>query len=77
MLIRDDRLRAYSFVEKLLGTATFGSISQFAAEHAKTSYAALIAHLTKMTALRAKLANEFFKPIETAFAAFKVNERAK
>jgi hypothetical protein len=61
----------YSFLEKLLGATTFGSISQIAAEHAKTSYAALIAHLTKMTALWAKLAHESFKPIETAFAAFK------
>ena len=65
----------YSFLEKLLGAATFGSISQIAAEHGKTSYAALIAHLTKMTALRAKLAYEFFKPIDTSFASFQAGDK--
>jgi hypothetical protein len=65
----------YSFLEKLLGAATFGSISQIAAEHSKTSYAALIAHLTKMTALRAKLAYEFFKPIDTSFASFQAGDK--
>jgi Phasin protein len=65
----------YSFLEKLLGAATFGSISQIAAEHSKTSYAALIAHLTKMTALRAKLAYEFFKPIDTSFASFQAEDK--
>jgi len=65
----------YSFLEKLLGAATFGSISQIAAEHSKTSYAALIAHLTKMTALRAKLAYEFFKPINTSFASFQAGDK--
>jgi Phasin protein len=65
----------YSFLEKLLGAAACGSICQIAAEHAKTSYAALIAYLTKMTALRAKLSNEFFKPIETAFTAFRPGDK--
>jgi Phasin protein len=51
----------YSFLEKLLGATTCGSIGQIAAEHAKMAYVALIAYLTKMTALRAKLAHEFFK----------------
>jgi hypothetical protein len=65
----------YSFLEKLLGAATCGSICQIAAEHAKTSYAALIAHLTKMTTLRAKLAHEFFKPIVIAFASFQAGDK--
>jgi hypothetical protein len=65
----------YSFLEKLVGATTFGSIGQIAAEHAKTSYAALIAYLTKMTALRAKLANEFCKPIDTSFASFQAGDK--
>jgi hypothetical protein len=65
----------YSFLEKLLGATTFGGISQIAAEHAKTSYAALIAFLTKMSALRAKLANEFFKPIDQSFASFQEGDK--
>jgi hypothetical protein len=60
----------YSFVAKLSGATTFESIIQITAEHTKTTCAALIAYLTKMTALRANLANEFFKPVETAFARF-------
>ena len=64
-----------SFLEKLLGAATFASIGQIAAEHTKTSYAALIAYLTQVTALRAKLANEFFKPIDTSFASFRAGNK--
>ena len=47
---------------------TFESAIQIQTEHAKTSYAGFIAYLMKMTNLRANLAKEFFKPIETAIA---------
>jgi len=55
-----------SFVAKLLGATTFESAIQIHSEYAKTSYAGFIAYLMKMTDLRANLAKEFFKPIETA-----------
>ncbi len=55
-----------TFVAKLFGATTFESAIQIQSEHAKTSYAGFIAYLMKMTDLRANLAKEFFKPIETA-----------
>ena len=56
------------FVAKLFGATTFESAIQIQAEHAKTSYAGFIAYVMKMAELRATLAKEFFKPIETAIA---------
>jgi len=56
----------FTVVAKLLGATTFESAIQIQSEHAKTSYAGFIAYLMKMTDLRANLAREFFKPIETA-----------
>ena len=56
----------FTFVAKLLGATTFESAIEIQSEHAKTSYAGFIAYLMKMTDLRANLAKEFFKPIETA-----------
>ena len=55
-----------SFVVKMFGATTFESAIQIHSEYAKTSYAGFIAYLMKMTDLRANLAKEFFKPIETA-----------
>ena len=55
----------FTVVAKLLGATTFESAIQIQSEHAKTSYAGFIAYLMKMTDLRANLAKEFFKPIET------------
>jgi hypothetical protein len=49
----------FTVVAKLLGATTFESAIQ-------TTYAGFIAYLMKMTDLRANLAREFFKPIETA-----------
>ena len=56
----------FTFVAKLLGATTFESAIEIQSEHTKTSYAGFIAYLMKMTDLRANLAKEFFKPIETA-----------
>ena len=55
-----------SFVVKMFSATTFESAIQIQSEHAKTTYAGFIAYLMKMTDLRANLAKEFFKPIETA-----------
>ena len=55
-----------SFVAKLWGATTFESAIRDPVGHAKTSYTDYIAYVTKMTKLRANLAKEFFKPIETA-----------
>jgi hypothetical protein len=55
-----------SFVVKMFSATTFESAIQIQSEHAKTSYAGFIAYLMKMTDLRANLAREFLKPIETA-----------
>jgi Phasin protein len=60
-----------SFVVTMFGATTFESAIQIQSEHAKTSYAGFIAYLMKMTELRANLAKEFFKPIETAIAKVK------
>ena len=69
MIIRNGRWRTgLSFVAKLFGATTFESAIQIQSEHAKTSYAGFIAYLMKMTELRANLAKEFFKPIETVVA---------
>jgi len=55
-----------TFVAKLWGATTFESAIQIQSEHAKTSCTDYIAYVTKMTKLRANLAKDFFKPIETA-----------
>jgi hypothetical protein len=56
------------FVAKLCGATTFEGAIQIQLEHAKTTYAGYVAYVMKMTELRANLAKEFFKPIETAIA---------
>ena len=50
-----------AFVEKLLGAKTFQSAIHVRSEYAKTSYAALVAYLTKIGELNTKLAKEAFK----------------
>ena len=55
-----------SFVVRMFGATTFESAIRIHSEYARTSYAGFIAYLMKMTDLRANLAKELFKPIETA-----------
>ena len=50
-----------AFVEKLLGAKSFQSAIYVRSEYAKTSYAALVAYLTKIGELNTKLATEAFK----------------
>jgi hypothetical protein len=50
-----------AFVEKLLGAKSFQSAIHVRSEYAKTSYAELIAYLTKLGELNTKLAKEAFK----------------
>ena len=50
-----------AFVEKLLGAKSFQSAIYVRSEYAKTSYAALVAYLTKIGELNTKLAKEAFK----------------
>jgi hypothetical protein len=64
-----------SFIAKLFRATTFESAIQIQSEHAKTSYTDYIAYVTKMTKLRADLAKEFFKPIETADVRVKARNR--
>src|SRR5208282_2341674 len=50
-----------AFVEKLLGAKSFQSAIHIRSEYAKTSYAALVAYLTKLGELNTKLVKEAFK----------------
>jgi hypothetical protein len=50
-----------AFVEKLLGAKSCQSAIHVRSEYAKTSYAALVAYLTKIGELNTKLAKEAFK----------------
>ena len=50
-----------AFVAKLLGAKSFQSAIHVRSEYAKTSYAALVAYLTKIGELNTKLAKEAFK----------------
>ena len=50
-----------AFVEKLLGAKSFQSTIHVRSEYARTSYAALVAYLTKIGELNTKLAKEAFK----------------
>ena len=50
-----------AFVEKLLGAKSFQSAIHVRSEYAKTSYAELVAYLTKIGELNTKLAKEAFK----------------
>ncbi|MGP0057986.1 MAG: phasin family protein [Beijerinckiaceae bacterium] len=50
-----------AFVEKLLGAKSFQSAIHVRSEYARTSYAALVAYLTKIGQLNTKLAKEAFK----------------
>ena len=50
-----------AFVEKLLGAKSFQSAIHVRSEYAKTSYAELVAYLTKLGELNTKLAKEAFK----------------
>jgi membrane protein involved in colicin uptake len=50
-----------AFVEKLLGAKSFQSAIHVRSEYARTSYAALVAYLTKIGELNTKLAKEAFK----------------
>ena len=69
-----------SFVAKLFRATSFESAIQIQSEHAKTSYAGYVAYVMKMAELRANLAKEFFKPIETAITkvqTFNANDARK
>jgi hypothetical protein len=50
-----------AFVEKLVGAKSFQSAIHVRSEYARTSYAALVAYLTKIGELNTKLAKEAFK----------------
>jgi Phasin protein len=50
-----------AFVEKLRGAKSFQSAIYVRSEYAKTSYAELVAYLTKIGELNTKLAKEAFK----------------
>ena len=50
-----------AFVEKLLGAKSFQSAIHVRSEYTRTSYAALVAYLTKIGELNTKLAKEAFK----------------
>ena len=50
-----------AFVEKLLGAKSFQSAIHVRSEYARTSYATLVAYLTKIGELNTKLAKEAFK----------------
>jgi hypothetical protein len=57
-----------ALVEKLIGTKSLEAVVQIQSEYAKTSYAAFVAHATKMGELYSDLAKAAFKPIELPFA---------
>jgi len=57
-----------AFLEKLLGAKSYDSAIQLHSEYWKSSYAGFIAQATKLSELYSSLANEAFKPFETAFA---------
>jgi hypothetical protein len=57
-----------ALVEKLIGTKSLEAVVQIQSEYAKTSYAAFVAHATKMGELYSDLAKAAFKPVELPFA---------
>ena len=57
-----------AFVEKLLGAKSLDTVVQIQSEYAKTSYAAFVAHATKMGELYSDLAKAACKPVEMPFA---------
>jgi Phasin protein len=57
-----------AFLEKLLGAKSYDSAIQLHSEYWKSSYAGFISQATKLGELYSRLANEAFKPLETAFA---------
>jgi hypothetical protein len=57
-----------TLVEKLIGTKSLEAVVQIQSEYAKTSYAAFVAHATKMGELYSDLAKTAFKPVELPFA---------
>ena len=58
-----------AFGEKLLGAKSFDTVVLIQSDYAKTSYAAFVAHATKMGELHSSLAKAAFKPAEQAIAA--------
>jgi hypothetical protein len=57
-----------ALVEKLVGAKSLDTVIQIQSEYAKTSYAAFVAHATKMGELYSDLAKAAFKPVELPFA---------
>ena len=57
-----------AFLKNLLGAKSYESAIQLHSEYWKSSYAGFIAQATKLSELYSSLANEAFKPFETAFA---------
>ena len=57
-----------ALIEKLVGAKSLDTVIQIQSEYAKTSYAAFVAHATKMGELYSDLAKAAFKPVELPFA---------
>jgi hypothetical protein len=57
-----------AFMEKLLGAKSYETAIQIQSTYWKSSYAGFVAQATKMGELYSSLANEAFKPVETAVA---------
>lgn len=57
-----------AFLEKLLGAKSYDCAIQLHSEYWKSSYAGFIAQATKLGELYSSLANEAYKPFETALA---------
>jgi hypothetical protein len=57
-----------ALVEKLVGAKSLETVVQIQSEYAKMSYAAFVAHTTKMGELYSDLAKAAFKPVELPFA---------
>jgi hypothetical protein len=57
-----------ALVEKLVGAKSLETVIQIQSEYAKTSYAAFVAHATKMGELYSDLAKAAFNPVELPFA---------
>jgi hypothetical protein len=57
-----------ALVEKLVGAKSLDTVLQIQSEYAKASYAAFVAHATKMGELYSDLAKAAFKPVELPFA---------
>jgi hypothetical protein len=61
-----------TFMEKLLGAKSYDAAIQIQSEYWKTSYAGFVAQATKIGGLYSNLAQEAFKPVETALSSWRI-----